>query len=79
MDVREKVLAEALKLFNTKGLTQTSLRDIAQAAGITHGHLRYHFKKTGDTKAQLVQALFDQCELKADQAVAQMRSAAHLS
>jgi len=70
MEVREKVLEEALNLFNTKGLTQTSLRDIAQAAGITHGHLRYHFKKTGDTKAQLVQALFDQCELKADQAVA---------
>lgn len=56
MNTKEKILFTSLQLFNKKGLTDTSIRDIAAEMGISDGNLRYHFR----TKEELVEALFDQ-------------------
>jgi AcrR family transcriptional regulator len=44
----------ALKLFVAKGITETTVRDIAQAAGLAEGTLYRHF----DSKEQLAWELF---------------------
>ncbi|NRB64924.1 MAG: TetR family transcriptional regulator [Saprospiraceae bacterium] len=45
---KEKILRQALALFNTHGITNVSLRAIADAAEISVGNLQYHFKKRDD-------------------------------
>jgi AcrR family transcriptional regulator len=61
--IREEILAQALALFNEKGVGEVSVREIARAAGISHGNLRYHFPEKGE----LVSALFQRCEAAVDQ------------
>lgn len=56
MNTKEKILHASLQLFNKKGLTDVSIRDIAAEIGISDGNVRYHFR----TKDELVEALFDQ-------------------
>jgi AcrR family transcriptional regulator len=56
MDTKGKILQASLQLFNKKGLTDVSIRDIAAELNISDGNLRYHFR----TKDELVEALFDQ-------------------
>jgi AcrR family transcriptional regulator len=56
MNTKDKILQVSLQLFNKKGLTDVSIRDIAAEMGISDGNLRYHFR----TKDELVEALFDQ-------------------
>jgi len=56
MNTKDKILQVSLQLFNKKGLTDVSIRDIAAEIGISDGNLRYHFR----TKDELVEALFDQ-------------------
>jgi AcrR family transcriptional regulator len=41
---RETILDEAAKLFSQKGYKGVSIRDIAQACGMTNAALYYHFK-----------------------------------
>lgn len=43
-DGRTKILNAALELFSTKGFDGTSLRDIANEAGVMHQLVVYHFK-----------------------------------
>jgi AcrR family transcriptional regulator len=45
---REAILERAAKLFSRKGYTGVSIRDIAQACGITNAALYYHFKNKDD-------------------------------
>ncbi|HLF25305.1 MAG TPA: TetR/AcrR family transcriptional regulator [Anaerolineae bacterium] len=45
---REVILDFAAKLFNQKGYTGVSIRDIAQACGMTNAALYYHFKNKED-------------------------------
>jgi len=40
---RERILSEALKLFQERGLAETSLADIEAAAGVSKGALYFHF------------------------------------
>lgn len=44
----EKILEHAKKLFNEKGYSNVSLRNIAESAGTTIGNLTYHFPKKED-------------------------------
>ncbi len=44
-NTKEKILATALYLFNTDGLSQVTLRTIAKKMEISQGNLNYHFKK----------------------------------
>lgn len=54
MKTKEKILQAALHLFNTKGISSVSLRDIATVVGISKGNLGYHFPK----KETIVEALY---------------------
>ncbi|GGK64707.1 TetR/AcrR family transcriptional regulator [Rufibacter glacialis] len=52
--MREEIVTQAVAAFNRKGISNTSLRDIAQELSISDGHLRYYFK----TKEELVLTIF---------------------
>ncbi len=47
-DTREDILKTAKELFNERGYNAVSVRDIADAVGISKGNLTYHFKKKED-------------------------------
>lgn len=56
---RENILRAAVYCFARSGYSQTSNRDIAQAAGITSGSLYHYF----DSKAAIFQEALRQCTL----------------
>lgn len=56
---RAALLEAAERVFYEKGVAQTTLSDIATAAGLTRGAIYWHFKD----KAALLQALFGQAML----------------
>lgn len=53
---RKQILDASLRLFSEKGFARTSVRDIAQAAGITDAAIYYHFA----SKRELFEALFEE-------------------
>ncbi|MDF0528364.1 TetR/AcrR family transcriptional regulator [Tsukamurella sp. 8F] len=55
-DRREELLGIAAELFATKGYAQTTVRDIAEAAGMLSGSLYHHF---ASKEAMLVEVLRD--------------------
>src|SRR3970040_2291532 len=57
---REQILYSSLRLFSEKGFARTSVRDIAQAAGITDAAIYYHFA----SKRELFEALFEERGLR---------------
>ena len=65
MKTREKILLQALDLFNQEGVDQVSVLEISQTMGISYGNLTYHFKKKDD----LVQALYVQMQHELDAAI----------
>lgn len=61
-DTKNKIQIKALELFNSIGIAEVSLRDIADELGISVGNLQYHFKKRED----IVEALYFQIVEKID-------------
>lgn len=53
---RTQILDASLRLFSEKGFARTSVRDIAQAAGITDAAIYYHFA----SKRELFEALIEE-------------------
>ena len=53
---RKQILDASLRLFSEKGFARTSVRDIAQAAGITDAAIYYHF----ESKRELLEALIEE-------------------
>lgn len=53
---RKQILDASLRLFSEKGFARTSVRDIAQAAGITDAAIYYHFA----SKRELFEALIEE-------------------
>ena len=53
---RKQILDASLRLFSEKGFAGTSVRDIAQAAGITDAAIYYHFA----SKRDLIEALIEE-------------------
>ena len=56
--MKDKILLSAVKVFNQKGIKNSSLRDIAKEIPISDGHLRYYFK----TKEELILATFSEMD-----------------
>lgn len=64
---RQRILHAAARVFRQHGYTSSSLRDIAESAGIQAGSLYYHF----DSKEDLAEAVMDEGVLGAEQAARQ--------
>jgi TetR/AcrR family acrAB operon transcriptional repressor len=62
---RSQLLQAAIRVFGEKGVSRTSLQDIAAAAGTTRGAIYWHFKN----KADLFNALMDDALLPMEQAM----------
>jgi len=54
-ETRNRILDAAEQVFFEKGVSRTSLSDIAQAAGVTRGAIYWHFKSKADLYNTLVQ------------------------
>lgn len=59
MKTKEKILEDARRLFNENGVNAVTVRSIAQAVGISHGNLCYHFANTDIIIERLYQQLAD--------------------
>ncbi len=59
MSTKEKILAAALMLFNERGTDVVTVRHIAQAVGISHGNLCYHYANTDAIILTLYQQLVE--------------------
>ncbi len=65
---RHQLLEAATRVFAEKGVSRTSLQDIALAAGTTRGAIYWHFKN----KADLFNAMMECAILPIEQAMAQI-------
>jgi AcrR family transcriptional regulator len=54
LDTKEKILEAAATLFAQKGFTGTSVRDIAQTAGVNLAAINYHFSNKKNLLTQVV-------------------------
>jgi TetR/AcrR family acrAB operon transcriptional repressor len=63
LETRAGILDAAEKVFFEKGVSRTSLADIAQAAGVTRGAIYWHFANKGD----LFTEMFDRVLLPLDE------------
>src|SRR6476469_5808213 len=48
LETRNRILDAAQEVFHAKGVSGTSLEDVAQAADVTRGAIYWHFKNKGD-------------------------------
>lgn len=69
-----QLLDAAERVFAEKGVSRTSLHDIAQAAGVSRGAIYWHFKN----KADLFNAMLERITLPMEDALHQIGSAAGL-
>lgn len=65
---RDLLLDAAEALFSVRGVSHSSLNDIAKAAGLTRGAVYWHF----ENKADLLKALWERVALPVQQALAQV-------
>ncbi len=64
LETRQRIVETAERIFHEKGVSHTSLHDIAAAAGVTRGAIYWHFKNKGD----LIDAMCREVELPMDEA-----------
>ncbi|WP_114809180.1 TetR family transcriptional regulator [Paraburkholderia kururiensis] len=69
LETRNGILDAAERVFFEKGVSRTSLADIAQAAGVTRGAIYWHFANKGD----VFTAMFDRVLLPFDELKAASR------
>ncbi|MBL8516338.1 MAG: TetR family transcriptional regulator [Betaproteobacteria bacterium] len=67
LETRNELLDAAERVFNEKGVSRTSLADIAEAAGLTRGAIYWHFRN----KADLFDAMMERVTLPLENLVAQ--------
>ncbi|MFV0541370.1 MAG: TetR/AcrR family transcriptional regulator [Aestuariibaculum sp.] len=60
---RQKIVNQAVQLFNANGVQNVTIRHIAAKMGIAHGNLTYHFK----TKEDLLLAIYEQMRTQMSQ------------
>lgn len=54
LETRNRILDAAELVFSERGVSRTSLEDIAQAAGVTRGAIYWHFKDKSDLVSAMV-------------------------
>jgi len=67
---RAALIDAAEHLFALKGVSRTSLQDVAQAAGVTRGAVYWHFKD----KADLFNAMMDRAVFPMEEAIGSLSS-----
>lgn len=65
---RERILREAARLFNKKGYSKTTARDIGTAVGILNGSIFYYFP----TKAHILAAVISEAMSRGERIVRQV-------
>ena len=63
METRSKLLDAAEALFSEKGVTQTSMMQVAEKAGVTRGAIYHHF----ENKMDLIESLMGRVKLPIDE------------
>lgn len=69
LETREQIIEAAECVFHTKGVSRTSLNDIAQQAGVTRGAIYWHFKNKHDVFDAMMEQLRLPMEALGDRAV----------
>ncbi len=64
LETREKILDAAETLFQRRGVSRTSLQDIASEADLTRGAIYWHFKD----KAEMFNAMMERAKMPLEQA-----------
>lgn len=59
LETRSRILDAAEDVFHAKGVSQTTLNDVAEAAGVTRGAIYWHFKN----KSDLFDGMFERVHL----------------
>ena len=54
LETRNRILDAAERVFSERGVSRTSLEDVAHAAGVTRGAIYWHFKDKSDLFAAMV-------------------------
>ena len=60
ISTREKIIKASVELFNQRGISPVTLRDIADKVGISSGNLAYHFKN----KDYIIEEIFRLMEVE---------------
>ncbi|EKE80912.1 TetR family transcriptional regulator [Idiomarina xiamenensis] len=63
LETRSELLDAAERLFSEKGVTNTSMMQVAEAAGVTRGAIYHHFKN----KLDLIESLMERVRLPVDE------------
>lgn len=72
MKTREKILQQALALFNRKGVNQVSALEVSQVLGISYGNLTYHFKNKEELVLNLYQRMQEELNASVNNLVKQI-------
>lgn len=67
LETRCAILDAAERVFQEKGVSHTSLADIATAAGVTRGAIYWHFKNKADLFDAMIQRLIEPFEAELDE------------
>jgi AcrR family transcriptional regulator len=65
---KEAIREAAIRLFSSKGFDQTSLREVADAVGITKASLYYHYASKLDLLLAIIEPIFDELLAVVDEA-----------
>jgi TetR/AcrR family transcriptional regulator, acrAB operon repressor len=64
LETRHRILDAAEHVFQERGVSHTSLAEIATAAGVTRGAIYWHFENKADLFDAMIQRVFDPLEAK---------------
>ena len=70
LETRQAILDAAERVFYERGVSQTTLADIATAAGVTRGAIYWHFANKRDVYEALIQRLVDPIEARLTETLA---------